>query len=146
VADDIDSHAVQLGVDGAGHWAARRLKRHLGYRFEPMAVGLEIEVTEAGYAVHGREMGDVNGVFEDFLRVGPEPPPRRFGYVEGECASSHSGILGSSHSGSVDSAEYQTKMMPARSAVGHTRSRAVRLTVFAYGISTFEPDPSKRQP
>ena len=61
-------------------------------------------------------------------------------------ASSLSGIFGSSHSGSVDSAEYQTKMTPARSTVGHARSRAVRLTDLAYGIATLWPAPSNRQP
>jgi hypothetical protein len=61
-------------------------------------------------------------------------------------ASSLSGILGSSHSGSVDAFACQTKIAPVRSTVGHARSRAVRLTVFAYGISTFDPAPSKRRP
>jgi hypothetical protein len=37
-------------------------------------------------------------------------------------------------------------MAPARSTVGHARKRAVRFTVLAYGISTFDPAPSKRQP
>jgi len=63
-----------------------------------------------------------------------------------KAASSLSGILGNSHSGSVDACECQTNIAPARSTVGHARSRAVRLTVFAYGISTFDPAPSKRQP
>ena len=72
--DHVQPHAEQLGVDRSRHRPARRLERHLRDRPQPVPVGLQIEVAEPGYPMHGREMCDVDGVFEHLLRMGPEPP------------------------------------------------------------------------
>ena len=78
----IEAHSVQLGVDRARHRTARRLKRHLGDRLQPVAVGFDVKVTEPGYPVNGREMRYVDGVFANLLRMRPELPSRRLGCVE----------------------------------------------------------------
>jgi hypothetical protein len=59
-----------------------------------MAVHFEVEVTEPGDTVHGGEMRDIDGVFEHFLRMRPEPPPRGLGRVERERGVVALGYLG----------------------------------------------------